>query len=180
MKHIFLSFLFCFFTLIPSSFISAQTCSELTLSKVKSVQYTIKSSTTSVLDYTIEVQGDRIYSIYRAPGYEIKSYSKCVNDTIFIYKGECPHYTIKDGDTVAVAYYGVNKIPLHLQVGDSLLSNIEYVTNSFSLTEQQEAPHTTSYIMGNYIYSTTTIHKADVTTRFNIVLPILRPRELFL
>lgn len=143
-----------------------QTCSSITLENAKALNYLINGSTK--VDYSVYKEGDKIYSVYKAGTYEMKSYSVCKNDTIFMYKGESPQYTVTGTDTTGYSIFGACKIPLHLKVGDSLLSYSEYTTNSFSSSSRQEAYKTSSYVLGNYRYTTAILHSDIVNSQFGM------------
>ncbi|OFX61845.1 MAG: hypothetical protein A2046_07415 [Bacteroidetes bacterium GWA2_30_7] len=142
----------------------SQTCSSIAMENAKSLNYLINGS--SKVDYSVNKEGDRIYSIYKSGAFEIKSYCYCKNDTLHIFKGESPQYTVTGTDTTGYSIFGDCKIPLHLKVGDSLLSYSEFTTNSFSSSSRQEAYKTSSYVLGNYRYTTAILHSDIVNSQF--------------
>lgn len=143
-----------------------QTCSSIAIENAKALNYLING--TSKVDYSVYKEGERIYSVFKSGAYEIKSYYICKNDTIQMYKGESPQYIVTGADTTGYSIFGVCKIPLHPKVGDSLLSYSEFTTNSFSSSSRQEAYKTSSYVLGNYRYTTATLHSDIVNSNFGM------------
>jgi hypothetical protein len=132
---------------------SAQSCDALGISKASSVEYLVNGSST--LNYSIVKEGDRIYSIYKAANFEMKSYTICRNDTLFMHKAESPQFITNGTDTTGVSFYGVAILPLKLKVGDSLYSCFDYTTNDYQNTVKDKQPkrhHPWFGIMMDYTY----------------------------
>jgi hypothetical protein len=116
----------------------------------------------STYTYTIAPSANRYAQTVEIGGTAYSSYFACRNDTFYFYKFNSPSYTVAGNDTSSVGFYGTCKIPLKLNIGDSLPFFTDMTWSGYNHAEMGDAVKTHSYISGNYLISHSELHTALV------------------
>lgn len=143
----------------------AQNCESIALKNAASVSFLINGA--NEINFSIVKDNENINLTFNSGGKDYTQVYNCVNDTLYYYKGKTPQYIINGADTLGVSYFGAVRIPLNLKVGDTLSSSIDITNNDFTHTSKLEASKSSSYVSGNYLYTTSTLYEDNVLTTFS-------------